>query len=741
MFLFMMICRLNTQSAVFCLDLPVFSLSDKTDIPSTSAVSAIDSFCSPINDDSVSQSLFHPASSHVHVHQFPLPSHSASSSTIKERFDIATSSRVRAGNHRRPRNIPLIQQIQSEPSILPSVPDCIHCHAKRFYMEPPRFCCASGEIRLAPTKMADKLVQLYKANTPESKEFRQCIRSYNNMFAFTSLGVHYNKELSKRNHGIYTFRVQGQIYHFINSLVPSEDEKASNLQLYFYDTEHELANRMAISSKFRESIVEQLRSILHENPYSAFIRSLAELQDLDRYRIFLKSDPGFDQRVYNAPTVSQVAAIWSESDLNDTQTSKNIEISTKTGSKKIVKQYYGCYDALQYPLIYARGETGWHPGILRKTKADILDRPNQTCSEENLLPLHQSTNIDQIIDAEEKAVKQKKKRRPTVSCREYYAYKFQIRNGDQSNLLHISRLLQQYSVDTYVKLETSRLEFYRSRQNKLRTEAYQGLLATTANGETNGANVGKRIILPASFIGGPRDMHRRYMDAMELVQRYGKPDIFLTITCNPSWPEIKQHLGENDETQNRPDLIARVFRAKIEQLKEDLLKKHIFGQVAAYTYVIEFQKRGLPHAHFLIILKDKWKMHSPEEYDRIVSAELPDRIRSPYIFSLVVKHMLHGPCGSLNPKSPCMRQNKKCKNNYPKDFCDFTKHGKSSYPLYRRRDDGNSVMIRDHQLDNRWIIHYNAYLLAKYDCHINVEVCSAIEAVKYIYKYIYKGHD
>ncbi|XP_071925101.1 uncharacterized protein [Coffea arabica] len=393
----------------FCLDLPVFSLPDNTDIPSTSTVSSIDPFCPAINGDSVSQSFFNSVSPHVHVHQFPLPPHSASNSSINEGSNIATSSNLRPDNDRRRTNIPLIEQIQSEPSILPFVPDCIHCHAKRYYMEPPRFCCASGEIKLAPTKMPDRLVQLYKANTPESKEFRQCVRSYNNMFAFTSLGVHYDKDLSKRNDGIYTFRVQGQIYHFMNSLFPSEDDKASNLQLYFYDTEHELANRMAISGKFKESIVQQLRSILDENPYSAFIRSLTEVQDLDRYRIFLKSDSGLDQRVYNTPTVSQVAAIWSESDLNSTQSSRNIEISTKTGNKKIVKQYYGCYDALQYPLIYARGETGWHPGILRKTKADILERPDQTCSQENLLPLHQCTNMDHIIDAEEQAVKKKKK--------------------------------------------------------------------------------------------------------------------------------------------------------------------------------------------------------------------------------------------------------------------------------------------------------------------------------------------
>ncbi|XP_027156957.1 uncharacterized protein LOC113758203 [Coffea eugenioides] len=231
------------------------------------------------------------------------------------------------------------------------------------------------------------------------------------------------------------------------------------------------------------------------------------------------------------------------------------------------------------------------------------------------------------------------------------------------------------------------------------------------------------------------------MDAMTLVQHYGKLDIFLTMTCNPSWPEIKNHLLDTDEAQNRPDLITRIFRAKIEQLKEDLFKKHLFGHVAAYTYVIEFQKRGFLHAHFLIILKEQSKMFSPEEYDKIVCAELPDRHKAPYLYSLVIKHMLHGPCGSMNPSNPCMKQNHKCKNNYPKDFSEYTKHEKNSYPIYRRRDDGSKIYIKEHELDNRWIVPYNPYLLAKYDCHINVEIYSAIEAVKYIYKYIYKGHD
>jgi hypothetical protein len=93
------------------------------------------------------------------------------------------------------------------------------------------------------------------------------------------------------------------------------------------------------------------------------------------------------------------------------------------------------------------------------------------------------------------------------------------------------------------------------------------------------------------------------MEAMALVLRFGKLDLFLIITCNPCWPKIKEELEQQEEAQNRPDLIAQVFRAKLKELKNELFKKKIFGEVAAYVYVIEHKKIGLPHAHFLIMLK------------------------------------------------------------------------------------------------------------------------------------------
>ncbi|XP_071681794.1 uncharacterized protein [Lolium perenne] len=202
-------------------------------------------------------------------------------------------------------------------------------------------------------------------------------------------------------------------------------------------------------------------------------------------------------------------------------------------------------------------------------------------------------------------------------------------------------------------------------------------------------------------------MKKRHMDAMALVQTYGKPDIFLTMTCNPNWQEILDELLPGQTPQDRPDLVARVFRAKLETMKDMLTKNHILGVVKAYVYVVEFQKRGLPHAHFLLIMDSTYKLVVPEQYDRVISAELPDKHKYPELYAMVVKHMMHGPCGVLKPNNVCMQDAK----------------------------------VRGQMLDNRWVVPYNPYLLRMFNCHINVEVCSSIKAVKYLYKYIYKGHD
>ena len=292
----------------------------------------------------------------------------------------------------------------------------------------------------------------------------------------------------------------------------------------------------------------------------------------------------------------------------------------------------------------------------------------------------------------------------------------------------------------FIKIEGCRLKWIRDHQPQIRADLYQGLVDSIAVGEMRASAVGKRIVLPGTHQGSNRDMKRRQMDAMALVQTYGKPDIFLTMTCNPSWEEILNELLPGQTPQDRPDLVARVFKAKLETMKEMLFKKHILGVVVAHVYVVEFQKRGLPHAHFLLIMNSNYKLVVPEQYDRVISAELPDRHKYPELYAMVVKHMMHGPCGNLNPKNVCM-QDLKCKSKYPRPFNQNTLQGKDSYPVYRRRDDGRQAKVHRQMLDNKWVVPYNPYLLRMFNCHINVEVCSSIKAVKYLYKYVYKGHD
>lgn len=185
--------------------------------------------------------------------------------------------------------------------------------------------------------------------------------------------------------------------------------------------------------------------------------------------------------------------------------------------------------------------------------------------------------------------------------------------------------------------------------------------------------------------------------------------------------------------------MARVFKLKLDDLLEDICKNHVLGTPTAIVHVIEFQKRGLPHAHILLILKADDKPDTAEKIDVSISAEIPDSVTHPRLHAIVTKHMVHGPCGENNLNSPCMIDGK-CSKDFPKPFQKETLANLNGYPKYQRRDD-QSTIVNNKTIDNSWIVPYNPYLSLKYNCHINVESCSSIKSVKYIFKYVYKGHD
>lgn len=162
-------------------------------------------------------------------------------------------------------------------------------------------------------------------------------------------------------------------------------------------------------------------------------------------------------------------------------------------------------------------------------------------------------------------------------------------------------------------------------------------------------------------------------------------------------------------------------------------------------YTIEWQKRGLPYVHLLVWLQDKVR---PNDIDIVSSAELPDQKEDPILYDIVRKNMIHGPCGRLNPKAPCMKDGK-CTKAFPKEFLKDTQSGNDSYPKYRRRspaDGGKTCPLKmkvGHVIliDNRCIVPYNAVLSHIFECHINIELCSSVKAIQYICSYINKGSD
>ncbi|XP_075082583.1 uncharacterized protein LOC142161735 [Nicotiana tabacum] len=290
-------------------------------------------------------------------------------------------------------------------------------------------------------------------------------------------------------------------------------------------------------------------------------------------------------------------------------------------------------------------------------------------------------------------------------------------------------------------IESSRLKFIRTHQKQLRVDSYKVLTDAILHGDIDPSSQGKRIILPSSFTGGARYMVQNYQDAMAICKWAGYPDLFITFTCNPKWPEITRFVeSRNLNPEDRPDILSRVFKIKLNRLIKDLRDNHIFGQVKAVIYTIEFQKRGLPHAHILLFLHEHNKFSSASDIDRIISTEIPDEVSDPNYYNAVKNLMMHGPCGSARKSSPCM-QNGRCTKHFPKRFVDATTVDEEGYPVYRRRDNGRTIMKNGIDLDNRYVVPHNRFLLLKYGTHINVEWCNQTRSIKYLFKYVNKGHD
>ncbi|XP_047122499.1 uncharacterized protein LOC124805982 [Hydra vulgaris] len=166
---------------------------------------------------------------------------------------------------------------------------------------------------------------------------------------------------------------------------------------------------------------------------------------------------------------------------------------------------------------------------------------------------------------------------------------------------------------------------------------------------------------------------------MAIIKKYGKPDLSITFTCNPKWREIAENLYPGQTANDKPDLVTRVFKLRLNNLLNDIFKHGVLGKVVTYVQVVEFQKRGLPHAHILLHFANNDKLETAQDINNLVCAEIPDPIGNPELYDIIKTCMIHGPCGILNPNSSCMKDVVCCKS-YPKEFNANTVAVHNGYP-------------------------------------------------------------
>ena len=140
----------------------------------------------------------------------------------------------------------------------------------------------------------------------------------------------------------------------------------------------------------------------------------------------------------------------------------------------------------------------------------------------------------------------------------------------------------------------------------------------------------------------------------------------------------------------------------------------------------------------LSFLSPQAKLCTSEDIDKLMSSKFPTENNE--LLKLIQKLMVHGPCGDANPKAPCM-QNGSCSKGFPKPFREETSITEDSYACTKCCNTGQTYMVRGRQVNNQWVVCYNKHLIWKYRCHINIESIASVKAIKYIYKYVYKGHD
>jgi hypothetical protein len=249
-----------------------------------------------------------------------------------------------------------------------------------------------------------------------------------------------------------------------------------------------------------------------------------------------------DQPQHDVNVSGEVAAIFDASNIPaDRLSPRHVVVFAQSPTNgqhflREVSSLNAAYDPLGYPLLHPSGARGHHPHLY---EVGETARHGKKITQAVFYRHRLFTRDDRAMYSDA----------PPSGWQ-----------GEIRDIFHLGRRLAHvFWVDMFCKVEDARLTYIATHQRQIRADLYAGV-SDAIEADVDPAEHGRRIILPSSFNGSPRNYHERMQDALAIVAEEGPPALFITMTTNPNWPEISNALLPGQTAADRPDLIARVFR-------------------------------------------------------------------------------------------------------------------------------------------------------------------------------------
>ena len=660
---------------------------------------------------------------------------------------------------------------------------CQSCYAYYFKGERKK-CCADGQVRLPtfdinyPPTIKSLFVDKLNIN---HEHFRKYVRLYNGLLAPISRNVEViNKpEIGKKQEGGLMYKIKGTIEYLISSLKPAINKPHLFLQLYLFNAADAASIQLSnMKPDLRKIIRPPLLLFLHkilriyfplardmkstyerieEQEKEAAKNENREIRDIE---ITIVRKEGTNKKTHNLPTSkTEIAALYIPPEKMRGDTRPMFTVSNRTDGKLHSFPFNSpLCDPFVFPLIHMNGQLGWNENMKlfpKQNKKSVTTNKlatidDDTAKDDNNINNNDNNDDDTVGDANADVVSSDKysrkgKHRQRVTMAQFVRFHCYER-PQWTPIVGGGAEFLQWVTESAHKIQHNRLVLYREpeMQKKFRIETFRGLQDyVNKKCAEQGVAAGKMILMPPNYRGSHRDMANTFQNAMCMVQQLGLPTYFITITMNAD--HIKQYIHDYETKEERVDLSDRYFELMLENLLDEIENKKILGTSIGRVYVKEFQKRGGKHAHIVVIMHKDDQPKTAEEIDKVICAEIPDKDTDPIMHTLVVKQMIHGPCGERNRFCVCMEDNGKgrkvCIRKFPKKPCGETVVTKKGYVEYRRRCLKSYTFGRQqqYQITDADCVPYNRYFLRKWGCHCNVELVEFEGVVKYLFKYITKG--